>query len=221
MSFIHSMKFRFTVWYLLVLAVLLTTLSVGVYSHMARTLHRGLDASLRVREMQLRSLPAIYDSIRQGELREELGEVVALYFHADGQLVKVSPGGLSIPMSEEFISQAIAGTRLLVTVQTPEGERLRLLGIASLPAQPAEVQGGLALLVQVSRLFAFLQRREEAALSLVPAAGVQELFAHVDAVTAGHLVQVLNRASCGRLRLGLLDHPQDLFIRHACQLGML
>lgn len=139
MSFLHSMKFRFTIWYLLVLAVLLTTLSVGVYSHMARTLHRGLDASLRVRATQLRSLPAIYDSIRQGELREELGEVVALYFYVDGQLVKVSPGGLSIPVSEEFISQAIAGTRLLATVQMPEGERLRLLAVPlslALPGPP-------------------------------------------------------------------------------------
>ena len=129
MSFVHSVKFRFTIWYLLVLAILLTALSVGVYSHMARTLHRGLDASLRVRATQLRSLPAIYDSIRQGELREELGEVVALYFYADGQLLEVSSRGLSIPVSEELISQAIAGMRLLATVQTPEGDELRLLAV--------------------------------------------------------------------------------------------
>jgi len=32
MSFIHSIKFRFTVWYLLVLAVLLVALSAGCIS---------------------------------------------------------------------------------------------------------------------------------------------------------------------------------------------
>ena len=31
MSFIHSIKFRFTLWYLLVLAALLIALSAGVY----------------------------------------------------------------------------------------------------------------------------------------------------------------------------------------------
>lgn len=82
MSFIHSIKFRFTIWYLLVLAVLLIALSAGVYFYLSRSLYRNLDDSLELRSTQLRSIPAILESIRQGEFQEELGEIVILYFYS-------------------------------------------------------------------------------------------------------------------------------------------
>jgi heavy metal sensor kinase len=129
MSFIHSIKFRFTIWYLLVLAVLLSALSAGVYFYLSRSLYGNLDDSLELRSTQLRSIPAILESIRQGEFQEELGEIVILYFYSGDQLVEVSPRGISIPLSHELISQAIAGTSLFTTIQTAEGERLRLLAV--------------------------------------------------------------------------------------------
>jgi heavy metal sensor kinase len=129
MSFIHSIKFRFTIWYLLVLIVLLSALGAGVYLYLSRSLYRNLDDSLELRSTQLRSIPAILESIRQGEFEEELGEIVILYFYSGGQLAEVSPRGISIPLSQEFVSQAIAGTSLFATIQTEEGERLRLLAV--------------------------------------------------------------------------------------------
>jgi heavy metal sensor kinase len=129
MSFIHSIKFRFTIWYLLVLAVLLIALSAGVYFYLSRSLYRNLDDSLELRSTQLRSIPEILESIRQGEFQEELGEIVILYFYSGGQLVEVSPRGISIPLTHEFISQAIAGSSSFATTQTAEGERLRLLTV--------------------------------------------------------------------------------------------
>jgi len=129
MSFIHSIKFRFTIWYLLVLAVLLIALSAGVYFYLSRSLYQSLDDSLELRSTQLQSIPAILESIRQGEFQEELGEIVILYFYSGGQLVEVSPRGITIPLSDEFISQAIAGTSLFTTIQTTEGEGLRLLAV--------------------------------------------------------------------------------------------
>jgi heavy metal sensor kinase len=129
MSFIHSIKFRFTIWYLLVLAILLIALSTGVYFYLSRSLYRSLDDSLEIRSTQLCSIPAISEIIRQGELQEELGEIVTLYFYSGDQLMEVSPRGISIPMSHEFISQAIAGTSLFTTIRTAEGEGLRLLAV--------------------------------------------------------------------------------------------
>jgi len=129
MSFIHSIKFRFTLWYLLVLVVLLTALSAGVYFYLSRSLYRSLDDSLELRSTQLRSIPAILESIRQGEFQEELGEIVILYFYSGNQLMEVSPRGISIPLSHEFISQAIAGASSFTTIQTAEGEGLRLLAV--------------------------------------------------------------------------------------------
>jgi heavy metal sensor kinase len=129
MSFIHSIKFRFTIWYLLVLAVLLIALSAGVYFYLSRSLYRNLDDSLELRSTQLCSIPAILESIRQGEFQEELGEIVILYFYSGDQLMEVSPRGISIPTPHELISQAIAGTSLFTTIQTTEGEGLRLLAV--------------------------------------------------------------------------------------------
>jgi heavy metal sensor kinase len=129
MSFIHSIKFRFTIWYLLVLAVLLIALSAGVYFYLSRSLYRSLDDSLEIRSSQLSNIPAILESIRQGEFQEELGEIVILYFYSGDQLTEVSPRGISIPTPHEFISQAIAGTSLFATIQTEEGEGLRLLAV--------------------------------------------------------------------------------------------
>ena len=142
MSFIHSIKFRFTIWYLLVLAVLLIALSAGVYFYLSRSLYHNLDDSLELRSTQLRSIPAILESISQGEFQEELGEIVILYFYSGDQLVEVSPRGISIP-SNESISQAIGGTSSFATVQTSEGERLRLLAVPiniSIPGPPPGIQ---------------------------------------------------------------------------------
>jgi len=129
MNLIHSIKFRFTIWYLLVLAVLLIALSAGVYFYLSRSLYRGLDDSLEIRSTQIRSIQDILESIRQGEFQEELGEIVTLYFYSGDQLMEVSPRGISIPLSHELISQAIAGTSLFTTIQTAEGEGLRLLAV--------------------------------------------------------------------------------------------
>jgi heavy metal sensor kinase len=143
MSFIHSIKFRFTIWYLLVLAVLLIALSTGVYFYLSRSLYRNLDDSLELRSTQLHNIPAILESIRQGEFQEELGEIVILYFYSGDQLTEVSPRGISIPLSHEFISQAIGGTSSFATIQTTEGEGLRLLAvpiIISILGPPSGIQ---------------------------------------------------------------------------------
>jgi heavy metal sensor kinase len=143
MSFIHSIKFRFTIWYLLVLAVLLIALSASVYFYLSRSLYQSLDDSLILRSTQLQSIPAILESIRQGEFQEELGEIVILYFYSGDQLTEVSPRGITIPTPHELISQAIAGTSSLTTIQTTEGERLRLLAvpiIVSIVGPPPGIQ---------------------------------------------------------------------------------
>ena len=143
MSLIHSIKFRFTIWYLLVLAVLLVALSSGVYLSLSRSLYRSLDRLLEIRSTQLRSVPAILQSIRQGEFQGQLGEIIILYFYSGNQLMKVSAPGISISLPQEFISEAIAGSSSFTTTETAEGERVRVLaipvelGIAGPPSEAA------------------------------------------------------------------------------------
>jgi heavy metal sensor kinase len=131
-SFVHSIKFRFTIWYLLVLAALLCALSAGVYFYLSRSLYRSLDDSLMLRSTQIRNIEEILESIRQGAFQEELGEIVILYFYSGGQLVKVSPREVNITAPDECVSQAIAGTSSFATIQTAEDERLRLLAVPTI-----------------------------------------------------------------------------------------
>jgi len=149
MSFIHSIKFRFTIWYLLVLAVLLTVLSAGVYFYLSRSLYRSQDASLELRSKEICSVPPVLESIWQGEFQEELGEIVMLYFYTGSQLVEVSPPGMNITLSREFIYQAINGRSSFTTIEATEGEGLRLLAVPihlGVPGLPLSTQPG-ALIV--------------------------------------------------------------------------
>ncbi|MGQ9546243.1 MAG: sensor histidine kinase [Dehalococcoidia bacterium] len=165
MSFIHSIKFRFTLWYLLVLAIVLIALSGGVYFYLSRNLYRALDLSLALRATELRTVPEILESIRQGEFQEELGEIVILCFYSGGQVVEVSPRGTTIPLGHGFISQVLAGTTSLVTIETTQGERLRLFAtpvIVSLPGPPPGMQPAVLVIArstkQIDRTLARLAR---------------------------------------------------------------
>jgi heavy metal sensor kinase len=154
MSFIHSIKFRFTLWYLLVLAVLLTALSAGVYFYFSRSLYQNLDDSLELRSTQLRSYSAMMESIKQGEFQEKLGEIVMLYFYTGDQLMEVSPPGINITLSNEFIYQAIAGMISFTTIETAEGEGLRLLAVPinlSMPGLPLSTQPGTLIIARSTK----------------------------------------------------------------------
>jgi heavy metal sensor kinase len=139
MKFVHSIKFRFTVWYLLVLIVLLGSLSTIVYYHMSRSLNHNLDSSLELRSTQLQSIPTIIDSIREGQFQQELGEIVVLCFYSGGELVQVSSKDIGITLDSQFIERAISSESSFVTVHTTAGEGVRLYAA---PFQPAGPGGG-------------------------------------------------------------------------------
>jgi heavy metal sensor kinase len=153
-SFIHSIKFRFTIWYLFVLAVLLGTLSAGVYFYLSRSLYGSLDASLELRSKEITSVPPLLESIWQGDFQEELGEIVMLYFYTGNQLVEVSPPGTNITLNHEFIYQAINGRTSFTTIETAGGEGLRLLAVPihlGIPGLPLSSQPGALIIGRSTR----------------------------------------------------------------------
>jgi len=125
MRLIHSIKFRFTLWYLVVLGILLGSLSVGLYFYLSRTLHQNLDDSLRLRAEQLSHIRDILMTVREGRFEEEIGEVISLYFISDGDLFRLSPEELDLPVSSETIEQAMNG-HSFATIETTEGRELRV-----------------------------------------------------------------------------------------------
>ena len=53
MNLLHSIKFKFTLWYLAILSILLIVLASGVYFTLSKVLHRNLDDALKYREQLL------------------------------------------------------------------------------------------------------------------------------------------------------------------------
>ena len=149
MNFINSIKFRFTIWYLLVLAVLLGALSAGVYFYLSRSLYRSLDDSLELRSQQICSVPPVLESIWHGEFQEELGEIVMLYFYTGSELVQVSPPEMSVSLSQEFIYEAINGRSSFATIEAADGQGLRLLAVPihlGIPGLPLSSQPGALII---------------------------------------------------------------------------
>jgi heavy metal sensor kinase len=126
MRFIHSIKFRFTLWYLVVLGIALVSLSVGAYQYLSRTLYHNLDDTLELRSTQLSNIRDILLSVVEKQFQEEIGEVVSFYFYSGDQLMSISPREVDIPLNTSKIEQAIAGQSTFATVETSEGVELRL-----------------------------------------------------------------------------------------------
>lgn len=149
MSFIHSIKFRFTIWYLIVLMLLIGALSVGVYFYLSHSLHQNLDRSLGLRATQLQTIQGVMSSIAVGEFEEELGEVVLLYFKNGEELTNISARNVNVTLDSALIQQALDGKASYTTIKTAENRELRFYivpfrqeGPASLPGMQGMPPGG-------------------------------------------------------------------------------
>ena len=149
MSFIHSIKFRFTIWYLIVLMVLIGALSVGVYFYLSHSLRHNLDRSLEIRSTQLQNIRGVMDSIAVGEFEEELGEVVLLYFKNGEELTSISARNVDVTLDSALVQKALNGEALYATIKTAENRELRFYivpfrqeGPASLPGMQGMPPGG-------------------------------------------------------------------------------
>ena len=125
MRFISSIKFKFTVWYLLVLTVLLIGLSLATYGYLSRNLYESLDDSLIVRTDQLRNVRGVLRAIAQGTFEEELGEVVVLYYERDGEIYGTSWRGLQIQLDTKSVRDAIRGQNAFDTVSVENVGEIR------------------------------------------------------------------------------------------------
>ena len=149
MNFIHSIKFRFTIWYLIVLMLLIGALSVGVYFYLSHSLHQNLDRSLELRATQLQTIQGVMSSIAMGEFEEELGEVVLLYLKNGEELTSISARNVDVTLDGALVQKALNGEALYATIKTAENRELRFYvvpfrqeGPAFLPGRPGMPPGG-------------------------------------------------------------------------------
>lgn len=135
MNFIQSITFRFTLWYLAILTVLLTFLGCGVYFTLSRVLHHNLDDSLKIRADQLSRFRDIISIVAGGTFEEEIGEYVSFYYYSNGKLMHVSHKEPAYPVSNEQIDCAVAGTSSFSSVNF-SGSRLRVYAAPFTPDNP-------------------------------------------------------------------------------------
>lgn len=136
MRLVHSIKFRFTLWYLVVLGIALASLSAGAYYYLSRTLYQNLDDSLELRATQISHVGEVLMSVVEGQFEEEVGELVYFYFYSEGQLMYLAPRDIDIPISTELVEQAFSGQSTFATVETTEGMELRVFATPFVPDRP-------------------------------------------------------------------------------------
>jgi len=135
-NFIHSIKFRFTLWYLVILGIVLILLISGVYFYLSYTLHQNLDRELEVRATQIANFRDIVAIVAEGRFEEEIGEIIAFYYHDDKGLRHVSPRNIIIPIDDETVEQAVSGQSLFTTTETMEGTKMRVFAMPFSPNRP-------------------------------------------------------------------------------------
>lgn len=139
MNFVHSIKFRFTLWYLLVLAVTLVFLCAGVYIVLFNTLYRSLDDSLEKRVMDLVRNPDTYNAISSNDVRQPPNDLLMLSYYSGDELVKLTaPGRFAV--DDESIKKVIRDKRVYFTIDSGEGEDLRCFGTWLPPENTTAIQ---------------------------------------------------------------------------------
>jgi heavy metal sensor kinase len=141
MNFIHSIKFRFTIWYLIVLTLLIGALSTGVYFYLSHSLHQNLDRSLELRTTQLQTIQGVMSSITMGEFEEELGEVVLLYLKNGDEITSISARNVDLTLDSALIQQALNGEASYTTIKTAANRELRVYIVPFRQEGPAPMPG--------------------------------------------------------------------------------
>jgi heavy metal sensor kinase len=127
MNFLHSIKFRFTLWYLLVLAITLIFLCAGVYVVLFNTLYKSLDDSLEKNVMDMVRDPGAYDSISRGDVKQTPRDLLLIAYYSGDELVKLTGPG-RFALDDESIKRVIRDKRVFFTISPGDGEDLRCFG---------------------------------------------------------------------------------------------
>jgi len=137
MSFLRSIRARFTAWYLLVLAVLLIFMAGGLYLFVGRTLYGSVDDGLIHRAGQLASFRDVPTLIAEGRFEGAVGEVVGFYVQTEAGYRITSTHLVENALDMTWVDAAFEGEPSFVTVTTQEGQSLRFYITRFRPALPA------------------------------------------------------------------------------------
>ncbi|MFH1382336.1 MAG: ATP-binding protein [Chloroflexota bacterium] len=126
MRFFKSIRFRLTVWYLIVIVVLLAIFGTVAYFTLSHNLYQNLDNSLETRVNELRTTLVIERgrAVFAGQPDELL-----LIYNTDGTLQQSFGPSTEFTNIDSLVTQALDGQSSFLTATTGNGERIRLYGV--------------------------------------------------------------------------------------------
>ncbi len=133
MNALKSIKFKFTLWYLAVLAIVLISLGCGVYLSLSHQLRGNLDRSLMNRAQQVSEFKEVIAIVASGAFEEEPGEMISFYYYDDGGLTDISLRQAGVPVDKNWIDEVFSGMPAFKTIYLNESEPLRVYAISYFP----------------------------------------------------------------------------------------
>ncbi len=143
MTLQKTIKFRLTVWYLVVIAILLIGFGGVAYVLLSKNLYRNLDSSLRARSEEIQKSikfeggTFIFD--------QKVDELVLIY-NADRELKQRLGPNVEFETIGETVKQALFGNASFVSAETVEGPYVRLY------AAPFNVDTATRIAIVVGRV---------------------------------------------------------------------
>lgn len=126
MTIHRTIKFRLTIWYLVVIAVLLVVFGTFAYYLLRNNLYRTLDRSLQARALELqRTIRVEGNRI----LFDQKAEEFVLIYNADGVLERRLGPNIEFSNIGEAVQQALFGIDSFVTAEAKEGPDVRLCAV--------------------------------------------------------------------------------------------
>ncbi len=123
MKFFKSLKFRLTIWSLVVIMVLLLVFGTVAYFMLSHNLYQNLDESLRKRVSELQSSLEIKDG--QIVFEEKFSELV-MFYDADGALLQILGPNDEFANIDGLVKQTLFGQSSFLTAVTKDGQEVRL-----------------------------------------------------------------------------------------------
>jgi len=127
--FFRSIKFKLTLWYLIVLSILLVLFGAISYILLAYNLYQNLDNSLRTRAAEIGTNLNTQIGGMTLTVQQQLGEMVLIYDYRGNVLLSSGPV-LDSGIVQSVIQQTSAGTETIISTTTTDGQRVHLYAVS-------------------------------------------------------------------------------------------
>jgi heavy metal sensor kinase len=150
MRFVKSIKFRLTIWYLVILGALLLVFAAVAYLMLSNSLYQSLDDSLKLGVTEVENSLEVEDGSiglhdeNEFDFGEQSVDLMLLYDNS-GHLIQSWGKRVEIPQINTLQDQVLAGRSLFITTKIPNGQEIRLY------ASPFEDETGVHAVVVVGR----------------------------------------------------------------------